>query len=186
MFPLILKKSYNEEDFLKPSNPYSASKAAADMLVLSYYRTYGLNITISRSTNNYGPKQSTRALIPLVIKKILCNEKIPVFGNGENVRDWLYVYDHVNAIDLILHNGTIGEIYNISGNSKKKNIDVIRNILKLLNSSEELISYVIDRPGHDLKYSISSKKIEKELGWSRKYNFDKGIKKTIDWFKNNK
>jgi len=137
--PLKSRKSFTESAMLKPSNPYSASKAAADMLVLSYYRTYGLNITISRSTNNYGPHQSDRALIPLVIKKALNNDKIPVFGRGDNIRDWIYVYDHVTAIDLIIHKGVIGEIYNVSGQSKRKNIYVIKKILKILNVSESLI-----------------------------------------------
>ena len=176
------KKSFNENAPLKPSNPYSASKAAADMLVLSYYRTYGLSVTISRSTNNYGPHQSERALIPLVINNALNNKKIPVFGTGKNVRDWIYVYDHVTAIDLILHNGTIGEVYNISGNSKQENIYVIKKILHLLNADEKLIFYTTDRLGHDLKYSLNSKKIENELKWKRCYDFNKGIEETIDWY----
>lgn len=184
--PLESKKSFTESSILKPSNPYSASKAAADKLVLSYYRTYGLNVTISRSTNNYGPHQSVRALIPLVITNILKNKQIPVFGSGKNIRDWLYVKDHVKAIDLILHNGTIGEIYNISGKSKKTNISVIKQILKIMNDDESLICYTKDRPGHDLKYSINSKKLEKELYWVRDYDFNEGIKETIDWYLKNK
>ncbi|MBQ9834250.1 MAG: dTDP-glucose 4,6-dehydratase [Bacilli bacterium] len=184
--PLGSRKSFTEKAILKPSNPYSASKAAADMLVLSYYRTYGLNVTISRCTNNYGPHQSDRALIPLVIKRALNNEPISVFGSGENVRDWIYVYDHVTAIDLILHKGVIGEIYNVSGQSKKKNIDVIKRILKLVNRDESLICYTEDRPGHDLKYSINSKKIEQQLKWDRKYDFNKGIHETINWFLKNR
>lgn len=182
--PLNSKMSYNEKVVLKPSNPYSASKAAADLLVMSYYRTYGLGTTISRSTNNYGPRQSTRALIPLVIDNALNNKKIPIFGIGKNVRDWLYVYDHVTAIDLIIHNSKVGEIYNISGQSKKTNIYVVKKILKLLNCSENLIYFTKDRLGHDLKYSINSNKIEKELGWSRIFNFEKGIKETVNWYKN--
>lgn len=184
--PLKSRKSFTEKAILKPSNPYSASKASADMLVLSYYRTYGLNVTISRCTNNYGPYQSDRALIPLVIKKALNNEPISVFGSGENVRDWIYVYDHVTAIDLILHKGVIGEIYNVSGQSKKKNIEVIKRILKLVNGNESLICYTKDRPGHDLKYSINSKKIEQQLKWDRKYDFNKGINETVDWFLKNR
>ena len=180
------RKSFTEKSILKPSNPYSASKAAADMLVLSYYRTYGLNVTISRCTNNYGPHQSDRALIPLVIKRALNNESISVFGSGENVRDWIYVYDHVTAIDLILHKGVVGEIYNVSGQSKKKNIEVIKRILKLVNGNESLICYTEDRPGHDLKYSINSKKIEQQLKWDRKYDFNKGIDETVDWFLKNR
>ena len=184
--PLDSRKSFTEQAILKPSNPYSASKAAADMLVLSYYRTYGLNVTISRCTNNYGPHQSDRALIPLVIKRALNNEPISVFGSGQNVRDWIYVYDHVTAIDLILHKGVIGEIYNVSGQSKKKNIEVIKRILKLVNGNESLICYTKDRPGHDLKYSINSKKIEQQLKWDRKYDFNKGINETVDWFLKNR
>lgn len=184
--PLESKKSFREKAILKPSNPYSASKAAADMLVLSYFRTYGLNITISRSTNNYGPHQSDRALIPLVIKKALNRESIPVFGSGKNIRDWIYVYDHVKAIDLILHKGKIGEIYNVSGNAKLKNIDVIKKILSILEVDESLINYVKDRPGHDLKYSLNSKKLEKQLNWNRNYSFNKGIDETIRWFLKNK
>ena len=180
------RKSFTEKSILKPSNPYSASKAAADMLVLSYYRTYGLNVTISRCTNNYGPHQSDRALIPLVIKRALNNESISVFGSGENVRDWIYVYDHVTAIDLILHKGVVGEIYNVSSQSKKKNIEVIKRILKLVNGNESLICYTEDRPGHDLKYSINSKKIEQQLKWDRKYDFNKGIDETVDWFLKNR
>lgn len=180
------KKNFKEDSVLRPSNPYSASKASADMLVLAYYRTYGLNVTISRSTNNYGPYQSNRALIPLVINKALNNERIPVFGNGKNIRDWLYVYDHVTAIDLIFHKGKTGQIYNVSGNSKRNNIYVIKKILKLTKASNDLIEYVQDRPGHDLKYSINSNKLEKELNWKRLYDFNKGIEETINWFRNNK
>lgn len=183
--PLDSKEAFDENSVLKPSNPYSASKAAADMLVMSYYKTYGLNVTISRSTNNYGPRQSTRALIPLVISKAIKNEKIPVFGTGRNIRDWLYVYDHVAAIDLILHNGKIGQIYNVSGQSKKENINVIKTIISLLEASDDLIYYVKDRPGHDLMYSLNSTKLTDELNWNRSYEFDKGIKETISWFQNN-
>ena len=183
--PLNSRKSFNETAHLKPSNPYSVSKAAADMLVLSYFRTFGLNVTISRSTNNYGPRQSERALIPLVIKKALNNETIPVFGNGKNVRDWVYVLDHVKAIDLIIHKGKIGDIYNISGNAKKKNIDVIKTILNILKVDHDLIHYIKDRPGHDLKYSLNTQKIESLLDWTRAYDFNKGIVETIEWFLKN-
>lgn len=175
---------YDESAQLKPSNPYAASKASADLLVLSYYRTYGLNVTISRSTNNYGPHQSFRALIPLTIKNCIQNKKIPIFGKGDNIRDWVYVLDHVKAIDLILHHGKIGHIYNISGKSKKNNLYVVNKILKLMNKDENLISFVKDRPGHDVMYSINSNKIENELNWKRKYSFDKGIEETIKWYIN--
>lgn len=175
---------YDESAQLKPSNPYAASKASADLLVLSYYRTYGLNVTISRSTNNYGPHQSFRALIPLTIKNCIQNKKIPIFGKGDNIRDWVYVLDHVKAIDIILHHGKIGHIYNISGKSKKNNLYVVNKILKLMNKDENLISFVKDRPGHDVMYSINSNKIENELNWKRKYSFDKGIEETIKWYIN--
>lgn len=180
--PLNSRKKYNENSMLKPSNPYAASKAAADMLVMSYYRTYGLRATISRSTNNYGPKQSFRALIPLTIKKTLNEEKIPVFGKGDNIRDWVFVLDHVRAIDLIIHNGEIGKIYNVAGKAKKKNIDVVKRIIKMLDKNENLIDFVEDRPGHDRMYSIDSSKIEQELGWEREYNFERGIKETLEWY----
>ncbi|MBQ3475660.1 MAG: dTDP-glucose 4,6-dehydratase [Bacilli bacterium] len=175
---------YDESAQLKPSNPYAASKASADLLVLSYYRTYGLNVTISRSTNNYGPHQSFRALIPLTIKNCIQNKKIPIFGKGDNIRDWVYVLDHVKAIDLILHHGKIGHIYNICGKSKKNNLYVVNKILKLMNKDQNLISFVEDRPGHDVMYSINSNKIENELNWKRKYSFDDGIKETIKWYIN--
>jgi len=174
--------SFDENAQLRPSNPYAASKAGADLLVLSYCRTYGLNVTISRSTNNYGPHQSFRALIPLTIKNCIQNKKIPVFGKGDNIRDWLFVLDHVRAIDLILHNGKAGNIYNVSGNSKKNNLYVINKILKSLNKDGSLISFVPDRPGHDVMYSINSGKIENELKWKRIYDFDKGIEETIRWY----
>lgn len=174
--------SCDENAQLKPSNPYAASKAGADLLVLSYCRTYGLNATISRSTNNYGPHQSFRALIPLTIKNSIQNKKIPVFGKGDNIRDWLFVLDHVRAIDLILHKGKAGNIYNVSGNSKKNNLYVINRILKALDKDESLISFVPDRPGHDVMYSIDSSKIAAELNWKRDYDFDKGIEETIRWY----
>ena len=178
--------SYDENSRLNPSNPYSASKASADMLALSFYRTYNLGITISRSSNNYGPRQSSRALIPLVINNALDNKSIPVFGTGKNIRDWLYVLDHVYALDLIIHNGKIGEIYNICGNSKLNNLEVINKILDILNKDKNLITFVEDRPGHDMKYSINSEKIKKELNFNKQYNFDNGIIETINWFKDNK
>ncbi len=180
--PLESTEEFDENAITKPSNPYAATKAAADLLALSYYRTYNLGVTISRSTNNYGPYQSDRALIPLVIKKILNKENIPLFGKGLNVRDWLYVKDHAQAIDLILHQGKLGEIYNISGNSKLNNRMVIDKLLSLLNGSQDLITYVADRPGHDLMYSISSKKLEDTLNWKRQTTFDEGISKTVDWY----
>lgn len=177
---------FTEKTPLNPSSPYSASKASADMLVKSYYRTYSLPITISRCSNNYGPYQHLEKLIPLMISKAINNDNLPVYGNGLNVRDWLHVYDHCTAIDLIIHEGKIGEIYNIGGNNEKSNIDVVKIILKELGKSEKLIKYVNDRPGHDLRYAIDSTKLENELGWKPKYNFDTGIQQTIKWYLHNK
>jgi dTDP-glucose 4,6-dehydratase len=170
---------------LKASSPYSASKASADLLVLAYHRTYGLPVTISRCSNNYGPYQFPEKLIPLMIQKTQNNEKLPVYGNGLNVRDWLYVTDHCNAIDLIVRNGRDGEVYNVGGHNERSNIQIVKTILKALNKPDDLISYVKDRPGHDLRYAMDPSKIEKELGWKPEYNFDSGILETIKWNLNN-
>ena len=172
---------FTEQTPIKTSSPYSASKAAADLLVLAYYRTYKLPVTISRCSNNYGPYHFPEKLIPLMIQKALHNEKLPVYGNGENVRDWLYVGDHCEAIDLIVRHGKDGEIYNIGGHNERTNLEVVKTILKELNKPESLINYVKDRPGHDLRYAMDPHKIESELGWKPKYNFDTGIKVTIKW-----
>ena len=172
---------FTEETPIKTSSPYSASKAAADLLVLAYYRTYKLPVTISRCSNNYGPYHFPEKLIPLMIQKALHNEKLPVYGNGENVRDWLYVGDHCEAIDLIVRHGKDGEIYNIGGHNERTNLEVVKTILKELNKPESLINYVKDRPGHDLRYAMDPHKIETELGWKPKYNSDTGIKVTIKW-----
>lgn len=173
---------FTEKTPLNPSSPYSASKASADMLVKSYYRTYSLPITISRCSNNYGPYQHLEKLMPLMISKAINNDNLPVYGNGLNVRDWLHVYDHCTAIDLIIHEGKIGEIYNIGGNNEKSNIDVVKIILKELGKSEKLIKYVNDRPGHDLRYAIDSTKIKTTLNWKPVYSFEKGILDTIKWY----
>ena len=173
---------FTEKTPLNPSSPYSASKASADMLVKSYYRTYSLPITISRCSNNYGPYQHLEKLIPLMISKAINNDNLPVYGNGLNVRDWLHVYDHCTAIDLIIHEGKIGEIYNIGGNNEKSNIDVVKIILKELGKSEKLIKYVNDRPGHDLRYAIDSTKIKTTLNWKPVYSFEKGILDPIKWY----
>ena len=173
---------FTEKTPLNPSSPYSASKASADMLVKSYYRTYSLPITISRCSNNYGPYQHLEKLTPLMISKAINNDNLPVYGNGLNVRDWLHVYDHCTAIDLIIHEGKIGEIYNIGGNNEKSNIDVVKIILKELGKSEKLIKYVNDRPGHDLRYAIDSTKIKTTLNWKPVYSFEKGILDTIKWY----
>lgn len=176
---------FKEDSIIRPSSPYSASKASADLLVNSYYRTYNTPITISRCSNNYGPFQHNEKLIPLMINKILKNEKLPVYGDGKNIRDWLHVYDHCSAIDLIVHKGKVGEVYNIGGNCELSNIEIVKFLLETLNKSEDLITFVKDRPGHDLRYAVDSSKIERELGWDRKYNFSYGIIETINWYKEN-
>lgn len=176
---------FTEETPLNPSSPYSASKAAADFLVSSYYKTYGLPITISRCSNNYGPYHFPEKLIPLMISKALNNERLPIYGDGKNVRDWLHVYDHCSAIDLILHNGINGQVYNVGGNNEKTNLEVVKIILKELSKSENLIKYIDDRPGHDLRYAINAEKLKNDLGWKPKYTFCLGIKDVIDWYLNN-
>ena len=172
---------FTETTPLHASSPYSASKAAADLLVLAYHRTYKLPVTISRCSNNYGPYQHEEKLIPLMIKKALNNEKLPVYGNGSNVRDWLYVGDHCIAIDLIVRNGKDGEVYNIGGHNEKTNLEVVKTILKVLGKSEDLINFFTDRPGHDLRYAIDPSKIQNQLGWKPEHNFDTGILETIKW-----
>ncbi len=177
---------FTETTPLHTSSPYSASKASADLLVLAYHRTFKLPITISRCSNNYGPYQFPEKLIPLMIQKASNNESLPVYGNGANVRDWLYVGDHCTAIDLVVRNGRDGEIYNIGGHNERTNLQVVKTILKALGKPESLINYVKDRPGHDLRYAIDPKKIETELGWKPEFNFDTGIVETIKWNLNNK
>lgn len=172
---------FTEETPIHTSSPYSASKAGADLLVLAYHRTFKLPVTISRCSNNYGPYHFPEKLIPLMIQKALKNEPLPVYGNGSNVRDWLYVGDHCNAIDLIVRNGKDGEVYNIGGHNERSNLEVVKTILKALNKPETLITYVKDRPGHDLRYAMNPTKIETELGWKPEYNFDSGIQETIKW-----
>ena len=182
----ILRGSFKESSRLDPSSPYAASKAAADGLVMAYYKTHNLPVLITRSSNNYGPYQFPEKLIPLIITNALNNKKIPVYGDGKNVRDWLYTEDNCEAIDMVLHKGRIGEIYNIGSKNELTNIYVIKEILKYLNKKESLITYVKDRPGHDRKYSLSMNKIKKQLGWQPKISFAKGIKKTIQWYQKNK
>ena len=177
---------FTEETPIHTSSPYSASKAAADLLVLAYCRTYGFPATISRCSNNYGPYHFPEKLIPLMIQRALHNESLPVYGDGLNVRDWLHTYDHGTAIDLIIHKGKIGEVYNIGGHNERTNIDVVKIILRELKKPESLITYVADRKGHDLRYAIDPTKIETELGWKAKYNFDTGIEQTIQWYVNHK
>ena len=168
------------------SSPYSASKASADLLVLAYARTFKLPITISRCSNNYGPYQFPEKLIPVVISKALNDENIPVYGKGENVRDWIHVHDHNVGVDMIVRNGKDGEVYNLGGHSERTNLEVVKTIFKQLGKQESLITFVSDRPGHDLRYAIDSTKTEKELGWDRTYKFEDGMKETIDWYVNNK
>ena len=177
---------FTEDTPLHTSSPYSTSKASADLLVMAYYRTYGLPVTISRCSNNYGPYQFPEKLIPLTIMKALNDEKIPVYGTGENVRDWIHVKDHNIGVDLIVREGKVGEVYNLGGHSERHNIDIVKTILKQMGKSEDLITFVPDRKGHDLRYAIDSSKVEKELGWERTYTFEDGIKETIDWYLNNK
>lgn len=176
---------FSESNPIKTSSPYSASKASADLLVLAYARTFGLPVTISRCSNNYGPYQFPEKLIPVVISKALNNEPIPVYGKGENVRDWIHVHDHNVGVDLIVKYGRNGEVYNLGGHSERTNLEVVKTILKQLGKSENLITFVTDRPGHDLRYAIDSTKSEKELGWNRTYTFEEGIKETVDWYVNN-
>ncbi len=176
---------FHEDTPLHTSSPYSASKASADLLVLAYHRTFGLPVTISRCSNNYGPFQFPEKLIPLMIQKALRNEKLPVYGDGKNVRDWLHVADHCAAIDLIVRNGRDGEVYNVGGHNERSNLQVVETILHALNKPDTLIDHIKDRPGHDRRYAMDPTKIETELGWKPTYNFDTGIKQTIDWNLNN-
>lgn len=173
---------FTEETPLHTSSPYSASKASADLLVMAYYRTYGTPVTISRCSNNYGPYHFPEKLIPLMILNTLEDKPLPVYGDGKNVRDWLYVEDHCRAIERILENGRVGEIYNVGGHNEKQNIEVVKTILHTLGKSEELITFVRDRPGHDRRYAIDPSKIHQELGWLPQTSFDDGIRKTVDWY----
>ena len=173
---------FTETTPLHTSSPYSASKASADLLVNAYHRTFGLNMTISRCSNNYGPDQFPEKLIPLMINNARNDKSLPVYGEGLNVRDWLHVYDHCSAIDLVIRNGKNGDVYNIGGHNERHNIDVVKTILREVGKPESLITYVTDRKGHDLRYAIDPAKITNELGWKPKYNFDSGIKETIKWY----
>ncbi len=177
---------FTEDMPLTASSPYSASKASADLLVMAYHRTYGLPVTISRCSNNYGPYQFPEKLIPLMIKNALADEPLPVYGTGENVRDWLYVEDHCKAIDMIIHDGKVGEVYNIGGHNEKSNLDVVKTILRQVGKPESLITFVGDRKGHDLRYAIDPAKIHAELGWLPDTKFDDGIRQTIQWYLDNR
>lgn len=176
---------FTESMPITASSPYSASKASADLLVMAYHRTFGLPATVSRCSNNYGPYQFPEKLIPLMIANALADRELPVYGTGENVRDWLYVEDHCRAIDLIIHEGKNGEVYNIGGHNEKSNLDVVKIILKQVGKPESLITFVGDRKGHDLRYAIDPTKIYEELGWLPTTMFKEGIKQTIDWYLEN-
>lgn len=173
---------FTEESPLRAGSPYSASKASADLLVMAYHRTFGLPVTISRSSNNYGPYQMPEKLIPLMIVNCLHNKPLPVYGEGLNVRDWLYVEDHCRAIDLILHKGRVGEVYNVGGHNEMRNIDIVKLICRELGKPETLITHVPDRKGHDMRYALDTKKIYNELGWVPETTFEEGFKKTVRWY----
>ncbi|HDR5348737.1 dTDP-glucose 4,6-dehydratase [Bacillus cereus group sp. MYBK59-1] len=176
---------FTEETPLASNSPYSSSKAGADLLVRAYHETFGLPVNITRCSNNYGPFHFPEKLIPLMIINALNDKQLPVYGDGLNVRDWLHVEDHCQAIDLVLHKGKNGEVYNVGGNNERTNIEIVKTILKALGKPESLIKYVTDRPGHDRRYAIDATKLREELGWSPKYNFDTGIEQTIKWYLEN-
>lgn len=184
--PLDCDDLFTEQSPMRASNPYSASKASADLLALSYYRTYGLPISISRSSNNYGPYQLPEKLIPRMIANALNDIELPIYGNGGNIRDWIHVYDHCRAIDIIIHNGKNGEVYNVGAKNEVRNISIVKMILNKLNKPESLIKFVSDRPGHDLRYAIDSAKVRDELGWECEIDFHEGIEQTIQWYIDNK
>lgn len=176
---------FTEATPLAPNSPYSSSKAGADLLVRAYYETFGLPVNITRCSNNYGPFQFPEKLIPLMIINALRGKTLPVYGDGLNVRDWLHVKDHCRAIDLVLHEGSPGEVYNVGGNNERTNIQIVKRILAELGKSEEDIVYVNDRPGHDRRYAIDATKLSRELGWKPEYSFEAGIKETVQWYLNN-
>ncbi|WP_315793754.1 dTDP-glucose 4,6-dehydratase [Paenibacillus sp. BIC5C1] len=177
---------FTEETPLQPNSPYSASKAGGDLLVRAYHETFGLPVNITRCSNNYGPYQFPEKLIPLMISRALADEALPVYGDGLNIRDWLYVEDHCSAIDLVIHQGINGEVYNIGGNNERTNVHIVKTILEQLGKPESLIKYVQDRPGHDRRYGIDPAKTMSELGWKPKHTFETGIKETIQWYLDNK
>jgi dTDP-glucose 4,6-dehydratase len=185
VFGSLESGSANEQYRFNPSSPYSSTKAAAELFITSYNKTYDLDCIITRCTNNYGPKQFPEKLIPKVILLAQKNQKIPVYGSGKNIRDWIYVDDHCNAILKVIKHGTKGESYNISANNEMDNISIIKKILKIMDKSEELIEFVEDRPGHDWRYSLDSTKIRNALDWKENVNFEKGIEKTVKWYLNN-
>ncbi|WP_339243660.1 dTDP-glucose 4,6-dehydratase [Paenibacillus sp. FSL F4-0243] len=177
---------FTEETPLTPNSPYSASKAGGDLLVRAYHETFGLPVNITRCSNNYGPYQFPEKLIPLMISRALADQALPVYGDGMNIRDWLYVEDHCSAIDLVIHKGVNGEVYNIGGNNERTNVHIVNTVLQELGKPDSLITYVQDRPGHDRRYGIDPTKIMNELGWKPKHTFETGIKETIQWYLNNR
>lgn len=177
---------FTEHSNLAPNSPYAASKASADLMARAYFKTYHYPVIISRCSNNYGPFQFPEKLIPLTIIRALENKSIPIYGDGENVRDWLFVQDHCSALDRILHHGIAGEVYNIGGNNEYSNLDIVRMILSMLGKSESLIQFVQDRPGHDQRYAIDAVKIKEKLGWTPSYDFQRGMKLTLAWYMQNK
>lgn len=180
----IVKGSFKENDPLKPSNPYSASKAAAEMLCLAYHRTYGVNVKITRCTNNFGPYQYPEKLIPKTVLRAILNLPIPIYGKGTNIRDWIYVSDHCDAITYLMNCGKAGETYNISSGNEKRNLEVVKLILEIMDQKLDLITFVDDRPGHDLRYSLDSTKI-RSMGWTPKHSFSDALRKTIEWYLKN-
>jgi len=180
--PLNSDLKFTEDTHINPSSPYSASKASADLLVMSYFRTFDLPVTISRCSNNYGPYQHKEKLIPLIIDKVKHDQSIPVYGVGCNVRDWIHVHDHNIAVERILVDGKVGEVYNIGANTEKTNLEVVKIILKIMNKPESLITFVTDRAGHDLRYAVDNSKLNSELSWNPLYTFEQGITETIDWY----
>lgn len=176
---------FTEETPLQPNSPYSASKASADLLVLSYFETFGMNVNVTRCSNNYGNNHFPEKLIPLMVTNALDNKELPIYGDGENIRDWLHVYDHCQALDLVLRNGVAGEVYNIGGHNERTNNEIVELIVDYLDVSKNLITYVEDRLGHDRRYAIDPTKLENELGWKPKYTFDTGIVETIKWYQDN-
>ena len=179
------EESFTEQTHIKPNSPYSASKAAADHLVHAFHHTFGLDSVITRCSNNYGPYQFPEKMLPLCINNIRQDKQIPVYGDGMQIRDWLYVYDHCSAILQVLENGESGEVYNIGGSNEKTNLELVRTLLKLLGKSESLIKFVKDRPGHDRRYAIDNSKITNTLGWKPSVTFEQGIAKTVDWYLKN-
>ncbi|AIW86394.1 MULTISPECIES: dTDP-glucose 4,6-dehydratase [Bacillus] len=176
---------FTEETPLAPNSPYSSSKASSDMIALSYYETYQLPVVVTRCSNNYGPYQYPEKLIPLMVTNALEGKKLPLYGDGLNVRDWLHVTDHCSAIDTVLHKGCVGEVYNIGGNNEKTNVDVVEQIIKLLGKTKKDIEFVTDRLGHDRRYAIDAQKMKNEFEWEPKYTFEQGLKETVEWYKNN-